>query len=125
MLVEVSHDRLFQRFDTAKCPAPEALLGDLGEEAFHLVQPRAACRNEVQVIFRMALEPTLDLGRFVSPVIVHDQVDLDPGLLGDVGIDQVEELDELLVTMPAVALDRKSTRLNSSHRSLSRMPSSA
>ena len=32
---------------------------------------------------------------------------------------------EMGVTMELIALDRKSTRLNSSHRSLSRMPSSA
>ena len=31
----------------------------------------------------------------------------------------------LAVAEPALATDRKSTRLNSSHRSLSRMPSSA
>ena len=35
------------------------------------------------------------------------------------------EFDEYIITTEGVGVDRKSTRLNSSHRSLSRMPSSA
>ena len=33
--------------------------------------------------------------------------------------------NDVLISIPLFVLDRKSTRLNSSHRSLSRMPSSA
>ncbi len=103
-MVQVFHDRLFQRFDTAEGSAANAFLGNLREEPFHLIQPRATRRDEVQVIFRMPLEPTLYPRRFVRAVIVHDQMDFHPVFLGHGGVDQVEELDELLLTMPAVAL---------------------
>ena len=40
-------------------------------------------------------------------------------------VDGINANSERLVELDVIVLDRKSTRLNSSHRSLSRMPSSA
>ena len=49
------------------------------------------------------------------------EISFDAALMMALRADAQKELDEL----PTPAQDRKSTRLNSSHRSLSRMPSSA
>ena len=50
--------------------------GDIPEEAFNSVHPRALGRVEVNVKSRMSLVPCLDRWMFVLGVIVHDQVQL-------------------------------------------------
>jgi hypothetical protein len=50
----------------------------------------------------MALEPRQDLGMLVGGIVVDD--DMDGLLLGQPGIDDVEEADELLVAMALHAL---------------------
>ena len=52
----------------------------------------------------MPLEPPLHGRRLMRPVVIQDDVDRDPGLPLDLGVDLVEELEELLLPVPAVAL---------------------
>src|SRR5438876_402316 len=54
------------------------------------------------MVFRMAKEPSFHGRRLVRAVVVHDQVDLDPRLLGDIRIDLAQELEELLMSMATV-----------------------
>src|SRR4051794_32003279 len=63
-------------------PAPDALLGDLGEVPLDSVQPRAARRREVSMILRMSPEPPPHRGRLVRRVVVQHPVDLDAGPFG-------------------------------------------
>ena len=51
----------------------------------------------------MTLEPALHPGCLVRPIIIKDDVDLDTRLLRDVGVDLVEELEELVLPVAAVA----------------------
>src|SRR5262245_65039330 len=59
VVVEVFRDRLFQTLDAAKRAAADAFFGNLGEESFHLIEPRTVGGNKVQVIGGVALEPAL------------------------------------------------------------------
>lgn len=54
MLVDAGQDRLLELRDAAEDAATDAFGGDLGEEAFHLVEPRGSRGSEVQDEARMA-----------------------------------------------------------------------
>jgi hypothetical protein len=58
----------------------------------------------MKMILGMPLEPTLHGGRLVRPVVVQHDVDLDTGSPLDLGVDLVEELEELPLPVPPVAL---------------------
>src|ERR1700674_5118199 len=80
---------------TAKHAAPKAAGSEITKEAFHHVEPRSAGGCEVNVEPRMALQPALNDGMFVSGVVVHDQVQL---LVAGRGIvHQAQEAEPLLV----------------------------
>ena len=56
----------------------------------------------------------------------HSRIDMEIKAKGDLHIDHHHTTEDVGIALgQAVKQDRKSTRLNSSHRSLSRMPSSA
>src|SRR5262245_40011560 len=101
---QVVPDRLLQRRHAPEGSPADALLGDLREEPFHLVEPRPTGRREMEIVLGMTCEPALDRGGLMRPVIVQDQVDLDPRLPRDLSVDLIEELEELLLPMPPVAL---------------------
>ena len=67
-MVEVLVDRGFQLLGRAEAASTNLLLGERGEEAFHLVQP--ACRGgcEVDMEARVAHHPALDGGGLVGGV---------------------------------------------------------
>src|SRR5262249_61817980 len=96
-------DRLLQRRDTPESPPTDSLLGDLREESLDLVQPGSARRGEVEMILGMPQEPSLHGRRFVCAVVVHHQVDLNAWSLGQTRVDLAQELEELLMPVPAKA----------------------
>ena len=70
---EIVVDRGFQLCHAGEGTAPDALAGDLGEEALDEVQPGGARRREVQLEALMFREPRLDLVRLVGRgVVEHD-----------------------------------------------------
>ena len=74
MAVDVSSDGQDEFFEVAKDAAPQPVLREIAKEAFDHVQPRRAGGSEVQMKARVLIEPALDLGVFVSCVVVADQV---------------------------------------------------
>src|SRR5882672_8291926 len=90
-----------QRRETVKGIAPDALLGDFGEPAFHLVEPGGAGRREVQMIARPFFEPGGDFGRLMRAVVIEDQMHVATG--GHAAVNLVEEAQELLLPMAGVA----------------------
>jgi hypothetical protein len=58
----------------------------------------------MEMILGMALEPPLYARRLVRPVIVQDDVDFHARPLGELGIDLVEELEELVLPMSSITL---------------------
>ena len=84
-------------------PAPAQLLArQFGEPAFDLIDPGGGGRREVDVIVGPPRQPRLDRGGFVGRVVVHDDMDVE--VLGDAGINLLEEVEELPGSMPPVAL---------------------
>src|SRR5260221_381035 len=73
--VEIVVDCLLELGDAPEDAAPDALGGDLGEEALDEIEPGCARRREVQLEAPMLGEPRLHLGRLVRPVVVEHQVD--------------------------------------------------
>ena len=73
------------------------LARDLGEKAFHEVEPGRGCWDEVQLEAWMALKPALHGIRLVGRVVVDDQMEIETRerLL----VDLLQELDEFLGTM--------------------------
>ena len=59
--------------------AADGTLGDEGEEAFDLVEPRSIGRREVNVPTPTACEPSSDLGMLVGGVVVDDEMDVELG----------------------------------------------
>jgi len=74
--VDVVIDGSDEFFQAAKHAATQAVVSQVTKEAFYHVQPRAAGGREMHVEARVAAEPWLHAGMFVSGVVVHDQVDL-------------------------------------------------
>src|SRR5262245_28740217 len=92
---DVAHDGVHKLVDAAKGTTPQTLVGEVAEEAFDEVQPRATGRCEMHMEPRMALQPRPDLRVFVSGVVVENdvQLELGRGLL----IDEHEKLDPFLM----------------------------
>ena len=66
----------FELGDAAVGGAAELAVGQLGESAFHEIDPRRDGRREVQVEARMAQQPFLHRLGLVRGVVVADQVQL-------------------------------------------------
>jgi|SRR6516164_1121957 len=89
-------------------PTLQSPLGELCEEAFHGVQPRAGCRRKVEGEALVPIEPSAHPGMLVGSVIVEDRMD---GFAGrSRRLDGVEEADELLMPMALhVAADHRAS----------------
>src|SRR5829696_2007453 len=70
VMSQVAVDRRFERADTVEGPAPNALRGDLREEALHLIEPASTGRGEMHVIPGVTDKPSSDLGNLMRPIIV-------------------------------------------------------
>ena len=65
------------------------VLRQFTEEAFDKVQPRAACRGEMDVKPRPTRQPDFDLLVFVRAVVVDNEMNVD--LLGGLAVDLLEK----------------------------------
>jgi hypothetical protein len=96
-LVDESKDGGLQFGDGAKHAAFEAPARQLGEEAFHGVEPGSRCRGEMERPSRMAFEPSANIGMLMGGVIVDDGVDR--LARRDLLLDDIEEANEFLMAM--------------------------
>src|SRR5271168_1699328 len=98
MTVDVLVDSCDEFLNATESSAAQPIFRQVAEEAFHHVQPGAACGSEVHAEAGMASKPTLDLGMLMGGVIVDDHVDLFAGR--NHVVDPAQEFQPLLVTMP-------------------------
>jgi len=98
----VLFDRSDQFRGALETSPPDPFLGEVAEPPLHKVQPGRTCRREVQCEPRVLLQPSLHLGLFVSPIVVHNQMQRRP--LRKLPIQPPQEAQKLLVTMPGHAL---------------------
>lgn len=68
--IEVRSDRLFKLPCRAKRATLNVLLGERGEPAFDLIEPRRGSRSEVNMEARMTSESVFDRRRLVRTVAV-------------------------------------------------------
>jgi len=81
---------------------PDSFLGEVAEPAFHQIQPRSRGRGEVHVKTRVFIQPCLYPGLFVSPIVVHNQMQWHP--LRKLPVQSPQEEQKLLVTVLGHAL---------------------
>jgi len=98
----VLFDRSDQFRGALETSPPDPFLGEVAEPPLHKVQPGRTCRREVQCEPRVLLQPSFHLGLFVSPIVVHNQMQRRP--LRKLPIQPPQEAQKLLVTMPGHAL---------------------
>jgi len=65
-----------QIFNTSEGSSADCSLGDEIEPELDLIQPGSIGRGIVDLISGMSRNPTLDLGVFMSGVIIHHQVNV-------------------------------------------------
>lgn len=98
VLADVALDSCHELLDAAEDTAPDALDGDVAEEALDHVQPRRAGRREVHVEARVSLQPPPHSLVLVGAVVVGDHVDGETGR--GLAVDHLEEAKPLLVAVP-------------------------
>ena len=81
--------------------APDALVGDVVEEALDHVQPRCAGRGEVHDEARMPVQPLVHVGMAVCGVVVDDQMQAQ--MPGRAALDELQELELLAVAVARLA----------------------
>ena len=91
-------DRVFEFGDRPVGTASDPFGGEFCEPAFDEVHPGAVGGGEMNVESPVTLQPALDLGGLVGRDVVDDDVDVE--MVGDVAVDQVQELAELDGAMP-------------------------
>ena len=74
VVVDVFPDRHDQIFHVAENPTTDALVCEIAEKALHHVEPGTTGRRELHVKTRMPGQPPVDLGVFVSGVVICNQV---------------------------------------------------
>jgi arabinofuranosyltransferase len=100
-------DLLDEISDAAKRPTANRSLGDQVEPDLDLIEPRRIGGRVVDVEAGARGEPTTDARVLVRRVVVDDEMDVE--LLRDRLFDVTQELKELLVAMPALALGEDAT----------------
>ena len=81
--------------------ATKLLPGEFGEPALDLIGPRGRCWCEAHIIVRLPRQLGFDHARFVSGVIVQDDMDIET--LRNARVDLLQEVQELLSAMALVA----------------------
>ena len=94
---DVAGNRAFEVIDRSKDAPFEALASELGEEAFHGIEPGAGGRREMERPSRMLGERGEHLRMFMGGRVVEDGVDHLAGRDGP--LDGCDEADELLMPM--------------------------
>ena len=101
VISDIGIDLLHQFADTAKRAAPDCLLGDQSEPALHLVEPTGVGRGVMDVVARPSCEPSLNLGMFVSAIVIRDQVDIESRR--EAMVEVIKKREKFLVTMARFA----------------------
>src|SRR5208337_5390596 len=96
-LAYVIADRSYQLPDTAEGSAPDALVGDFREEAFHQIQPGSAGGGEVPVIARVCGKPSLHVGMRVGAIVVEHEMNRQAA--GSAALDPLQKTRKLLMAM--------------------------
>ncbi|TXT42377.1 MAG: hypothetical protein FD139_3653 [Methylocystaceae bacterium] len=87
--------------------ATDLLASEFGEPALNLIDPGRRCWREVHVVVRAARQPVFDYSGFVSGVVVHNDMDVEP--FGNARVDLLHEVQKLRRSMTLVAFaDHKS-----------------
>src|SRR2546430_7710997 len=94
---DVIADGAYQLANAAEGSAPDALVGDFREEAFHQIQPRSPGGREVPVITGMRPKPGLHRRMGVGAIVVQDQ--MDGQSTGCAALDSPKETQKLLMAM--------------------------
>ena len=102
VLGEVVVDGRLQFGNAFEYTAADGIAGDLGEEAFHLVQPGSRGRREVEMEARVLFQPLLDLSVLVGGVVVDDQMDVE--LFRRLAVELAQETEEFLMPVALHAL---------------------
>jgi len=106
--IQVLANGLFELARRTMRAAPDVLLGERGEPALDLIQPRGRGGGEVNVKARVASEPGAHRWRLVRAVVVHHEVHIELGR--HIGLDGAQEREELACAMPPVQLPDDRTR---------------
>jgi len=97
---------LFDRGDQFRCAVetapPDSFLSEVAEPPLHQVQPGRACWREVQCKPWVLLQPCLHFGLFVSPVVIHNQ--MQRRFPWKFSVQPPQEAQKFLVTVPGHAL---------------------
>ena len=87
----------------------ETPLGEFSEEVFNGIGPRAGCGREVKGEAFMAIQPSSNLGMFMSGIVVENDMDITTHR--DLGVDGIEKANELLMAVTLhVASDDRSVK---------------
>ena len=65
-------DRLDQHFDAGKAGSLQCAAAQNAKPAFHLIEPGAACRDEMKMDLRMGFEPAILLGFMRIEIVQHN-----------------------------------------------------
>ena len=82
-------------------PSANTFSRDLPEPAFYQIKPGRTRRRKMEVETRMFVEPSLNIGVIVGPVVIEDHVDIET--LGCFPVYGAQELKELGVPVPGIA----------------------
>src|SRR5262249_2577534 len=95
-------DFLHQLLDAAQRTAPDCLMSNKPQPALDLIEPAGVSGRVVNVVARMACQPGLDLGMFVSAVVVCDKVDVQSRW--NIAVEMVKKRKKFLMAMARLAL---------------------
>ena len=84
--------------------ATDLALGQGGEPALDLIEPRGRGRSEVHVEARIASEPSFDGRSLVGTIVVHHQMHVE--FLRHRLFNRAQELQELLRAVPSMQRNR-------------------
>ena len=98
MVVQVLFDGSNQRRHVLEGATTQPLVGYFAEPALHQVEPGTGGRDKVKIEPRVTAEPGFHARMFVGAVIIHDQMQVQPGRGVDVNL--LEETDKFLMPMP-------------------------
>ena len=101
MLIDECVQGLNEFQNAAKNSTAEPVFREVAKETFDHVEPGGTSRREVDMETAMLLQPALNLGVFVSGVIIGDEIEFLAVRRGIV--DQSQELDPLLMPVPLLA----------------------
>ncbi len=95
--LDVGYDGRLQVGRGAMDATPDLLVGQVGEEPLHLIDPGRRCRGEMHLPPRSFGEPVPNGLGLVAGHVVHDDVDFEIGW--HIGFDGVQEGSEFLGAM--------------------------